>query len=105
KVASILAKDLMADGSKYREDSPLTGKDARVAEVSDVEFPQLLDPVDDVPPITVITHVKKASDGKLVVRGTTSDNGTVKRVLVNGREARALRANFAEWEIELEGVG
>ena len=39
-----------------------------------------------------------------MVRGTTSDNGTVKRVLVNGKEARALGANFAEWEILLEGV-
>ena len=26
------------------------------------------------------------------------DNGTVRRVLVNGVEARATRENFAEWE-------
>lgn len=103
KVASVAAKDLLADGSKYREQSPLTGKDARVAEVTDVEFPQLLDPVDDLPPITVITHIRQANS-KLLVRGTTTDNGTVKRVLVNGREAKALRPNFAEWEIEMEGT-
>lgn len=30
--------------------------------------------------------------------GTTSDNGTVKRVRVNGVEATAVRDNFAEWE-------
>ncbi len=67
------------------------------------DFPRPLDPLDDLPPATVITHVT-AKAGKLVVRGTTCDNGTVKRVLVNGREARAVRPNFAEWEIFLDGV-
>ena len=38
---------------------------------------------------------------KLAVRGFASDNGTVTRVLVNGREARALTPNFGQWEIEL----
>ena len=39
---------------------------------------------------------------KGVVRGTTVDNGVVKRVLVNGREAKATAPNFAEWEIALD---
>jgi hypothetical protein len=60
--------------------------------------------VDDLPPATVITHVGKADAGKLVVRGVSSDNGTIKRVLVNGQEARPRVANFAEWEVVLEGV-
>ena len=38
------------------------------------------------------------------MRGTTADNGTVKKVLVNGKEAKALPPNFAEWEIVLDGV-
>jgi hypothetical protein len=42
--------------------------------------------------------------GRLVVRGTTSDNGSVKQVLVNGRAARPMAPNFAEWEITLEHV-
>jgi hypothetical protein len=62
----------------------------------------VLTPVDDLPPTTVITSVGRGTAGKLTVRGTTADNGTVKRVVVNGREAKALRANFAEWEIVLE---
>jgi hypothetical protein len=62
----------------------------------------LLDPVDDLPPATVITHVSAAAGGRLLVRGTTSDNGTVKRGLVNGREARARASNFAEWEVLVE---
>jgi hypothetical protein len=66
----------------------------------DEDYPKPLAPVDDLPPITVITHVA-AAGGKLVVRGTTSDNGTVKNVLVNGKEARAVTANFAQWEVVL----
>jgi hypothetical protein len=74
------------------------------ATLSSTAFPKPLDPVDDLPPATVITFVGKAAEGKRVVRGTTSDNGTVKRVLVNGQEARAAAPNFAEWAITLAGV-
>jgi hypothetical protein len=71
------------------------------ATLSSAAFPKPLDPVDDLPPATVITFVGSPANGKLIVRGTTSDNGSVKRVLVNGREARPLATNFAEWEITL----
>jgi hypothetical protein len=104
RIVSTRSKELTLDGIKYREESLLTGDESRVAEVKDVEFPKLLDPVDDLPPATVITHVIR-KDGKWLVRGTTSDNGTVKRVLVNGREARSLSPNFAEWEIILDTTG
>jgi hypothetical protein len=67
----------------------------------EAEYPGHLAPVDDLPPITVITHVRQLSAGKLSVRGTASDNGGVKAVLVNGRPAKALRPEFAEWEITL----
>jgi hypothetical protein len=66
------------------------------------EFPGKIAAVDDLPPATVITAVLRRKDGSLVVRGTTSDNGTVKRVVVNGKEARAVGANFAEWEMVFE---
>jgi hypothetical protein len=74
------------------------------ATLSSTTFPKPLDPVDDLPPATVITFIGKAAGGKQVVRGTTSDNGMVRRVLVNGQEARAAAPNFAEWEITLAGV-
>src|SRR5206468_3986911 len=70
----------------------------------DEDYPKPLDPVDDLPPVTVITHVREV-DGKLTARGTTSDNGVVKRVLVNGREGQALAPNFAEWQVVLEDAG
>jgi hypothetical protein len=103
KVEATNAKDFRADGLEYREEEPLTGHESRVTEVKNIEFPTLLDPVDDLPPTTVITHVLR-QDNKLLVRGSTADNGNVKRVLVNGQEARSLGANFAEWEIVLEGA-
>jgi hypothetical protein len=96
------------DRLKYREEKLLSGKQhgmaTVVAEVTDVEFPKLLDPVDDLPPTTVITHVRRAGGGRVTVRGTTADNGTVKRVLVNGTEATALAPNFTEWEVTLRTV-
>jgi hypothetical protein len=64
------------------------------------DYPKPLDPTDDLPPTTVITHTTK-KDGKLIVRGTTADNGSVKRVVVNGAEAKATAANFAQWEVTL----
>lgn len=62
-----------------------------------------LNPIDKLPPITVITGFQK--DGsKLIVRGTTSDNGTITKVLVNDKEAHALTPNFGQWEIVLDGM-
>jgi hypothetical protein len=100
KVVSMRFPDLMKDG-KYRSIADFTGDKVRAADVPAVAFPVLLEPVDDLPPATVITHVRRSS-GKLIVGGTTSDNGTVKRVRVNGVEARAVRENFAEWEAVLD---
>jgi hypothetical protein len=65
------------------------------------DFPRPLAPVDDLPPATVITGITHTAGGRWLVRGTTSDNGTVRRLLVNGTEARPLTANFAEWEVTL----
>ena len=55
----------------------------------------------DLAPTTVITHSRRQSDGKWLVRGTSSDNGVVKSVRVNNVAARAVRPNFAEWEVIL----
>src|SRR5262249_49756177 len=76
----------------------------RVAEVADVAWPKLLDPVDDLPPATVITHIRQTGAGRIEVRGVASDNGGIQRVLVNGQPATALAANFAEWEAALDNL-
>jgi hypothetical protein len=67
----------------------------------EADFPKPLAPVDDLPPATVITHVRNPSAGKLIVRGPTSDNGSVREVRVNGQQARV---NFAEWEVIIEDL-
>ncbi|HEV3439576.1 MAG TPA: G8 domain-containing protein [Gemmata sp.] len=102
-VVSSRSPEFKADPSRFHTESPLTGDESQVAEVANVAFPQPLNPVDDLPPATVITRVIRA-DGKVTVRGTTSDNGAVKRVLVNGREATATAPNFSEWEIVLDAA-
>jgi hypothetical protein len=54
--------------------------------------------VDDQPPATVITRVTTNTEGRLVVHGTTSDDGQVRCVFVNGTKARPIAPNFLEWE-------
>lgn len=53
KIVSVKSAHLR-DGLKYGSLPPLTGSDARVAEVRNVAFPNLLDPIDDFPPGSVI---------------------------------------------------
>jgi len=52
KAVWIHSKHHANDGLKYHEEKPLTGKQygmgTVVAEVSNAEFPKLLDPVDDL---------------------------------------------------------
>ncbi len=91
RVGVLRSENLRIDRDLVNEEESETVKRAR---------PELLD---DLPPTTVITHVSRR-DGKVLVRGTTADNGVVRRVLVNGEEARSVGANFAEWEVTLDGV-
>jgi hypothetical protein len=100
-VVSVKSCEFKADPKAFRAEPNLTGDESRVAEVKDLAFPAFPEVADDLPPTTVVTHVTK-KDGKLVVRGSAADNGVVKRVLVNGKEAKATAANFSEWEITLD---
>ena len=79
------------------------GKQQRVGPL-DMPRPEVPDLIDDLPPVTVITHVRKGDGTTLIVRGTTTDSGTVKKVLVNGQEAKALAPNLAEWEVTLKDL-
>lgn len=101
-VSSVRSPEYKAAPDKYRSDAPLTGDESRVAEVADAAFPAFPNPIDDLPPMTVVTHVL-CKDGKILIRGTSADNGTVKRVSVNGRDAQSTALNFAEWAIVLDG--
>ena len=101
RIVSTKTKELKNDGLEYRAVPNLTGDESRVSEVHDVAFPKLLDPVEDLPPTTVITQVVHQESGKLLVRGVTASNTRVKKVLVNQHEATATATNFAEWEIVL----
>lgn len=97
------------DGARYVQDPPLTGDESLAARVRDVPFPDLLRPVDDQPPVTVITWPVRGIDaplegGRLVVRGTSTDNGAVRRVVVNGVPARSVEHAFHLWEATLADV-
>lgn len=66
----------------------------------ETKFPQPLSPIDDHPPATVVTSVRRDGD-RWLVRGTTIDDGGVARVSVNGVAAKSVEKNFAQWEVEL----
>ncbi len=66
---------------------------------------ELLDPakiIDDQPPVSVITHVLPQPNGKLLVRGTSSDNGVIRRMQVNGVEAKPLLPGLTQWQVILD---
>lgn len=102
KIVSIKSGELrVQDSSKFQSQPPLTGNESRVTEVGDVGFPELLHPIDDTPPATVITNVKRIGQ-VWHVHGVCQDNGNVAQIQVNGEAATSLRDNFAEWEIVLK---
>jgi hypothetical protein len=80
----------------------LTGDESVAAEVRDIEFPQLLTPVDDLPPATIVTHAR-ITGGRVFVQGVSHDDGEVAKVTVNGRPAlaTAAAAGVVDWTIEL----
>jgi len=103
KVVSQAAKDLLSDGNDYREAPPLTGNESRVAEVTGVTWPRLLEPLDDLPPVTVITLIESIGE-QLVVHGIAHDNGEITEVRVNGRQAEigSRSAGVVDWKLSLE---
>jgi hypothetical protein len=108
-VVSTRSPEYKANPQRFREDPPLTGDESRVAEVKDIEFPKVLDPVDDIAPATIITSpavgsAVKLTGGTLIVRGTTTDNLLTRRVIVNGAEAQSTDFNFHQWEVKLTGL-
>ena len=102
KVVSTRAKDLLADGNEYRQDQPLTGNESVAAEVKNIDFPRLLDPIDDIPPATIITAIHKSGD-RFMIRGISHDNGKIAAVRVNGKSATLnnVTEGVTDWEITL----
>jgi hypothetical protein len=102
KVVSTKFSDQMRDAA-YQPVAGFTGKDVRAANVTDVPFPVLLNPVDDLPPATMITAIRRFGN-KLLVKGITQDNGDVAVVTVNGRRAALpeAHAGVVDWELTIE---
>jgi hypothetical protein len=101
KVVSTRSPEYKSKPDEFRTVPPLTGDESRAGEVADVAFPAFPQPADDLPPMTVVTQ-STLKDGKLIVRGSSIDNGIVKSVLVNGTMAKVLSGNYAEWQVVLD---
>lgn len=81
--------------------NPLVGDGGGKPHPPELEVAKL-EPVDVLPPLTVITDVRKNADGKLRVRGTVSDNGVVKHVRINGVTAKP--DQYGDWEVLLDAT-
>lgn len=79
------------------------GSEAHAVLVQRIDFPQLLSPVDDLPPATLITCVK-SEGAKRIVCGVSHDNGEIASVTVNGKSAKIIsqQAGVADWAITLD---
>ena len=102
RVASMKLPQINTD-TAYRSIPNWTGPEARATEVKGVTFPELLAPVDDVPPATSITSIT-TEGAKRLVRGVSHDNGEIASVTVNGHSATilTLQAGIADWTLTLD---
>jgi hypothetical protein len=96
------ARFIEATSDSYRTIEGFTGKDVRATDVKEAAFPTLIEPVDDLPPATMITSVQKVK-GAVLVLGVSQDNGEVASVTVNGQTAKinSSHAGVVDWEISL----
>ena len=80
-----------------------TGPDVRASEVEGVAFPTLLEPVDDLPPSSIVTSAR-TQGGKVLVKGVSHDNGDIASVSVNGQPAKLISVanGVVDWEITLD---
>ena len=102
RVASMKLPQIINDRT-YRSIADWTGPEARAAEVKSIAFPELLAPVDDLPPATLITSI--TSEGaRRIVSGISHDNGEVATVTVNGHSAKITEqhAGVTDWAITLD---
>ncbi len=101
QVASIRIPTTIKDGN-YKSIAGWTGSEVLAAEVQGVAFPELLAPVDDVPPATLITSIERQGVN-WVLQGVAHDNGEVATVTVNGQPATIIsqHAGVADWTVTL----
>ena len=102
RFASIKVPDL-SKGGHNRSIDGWTGGEVRAAVADSVAFPELLAPVDDLPPATLITSIRTEGTRR-IVRGISHDNGEIATVSVNGHAATigTRHAGVADWTITIE---
>lgn len=58
-------------------------------------------PVDDFPPITLVTDAIEAADGTIRVSGVAVDNGTIDKVYINGAVAAEGNSGLVDWTFDV----
>lgn len=107
-VVSVKSGEFKQQPGTYQPVANLTGDESRAAEMKDIAFPKVADPVDDLPPATVITSVTPKGT-TLHIRGTATDNVGVKQVTIRLRIGGQVTNTMAkldgiDWEAVLSDV-
>jgi hypothetical protein len=100
KIKQHVSLNAKGDLPKSLGDGSVPGKDVFDLVVPDPDTPNPLSPVIDLAPVVIATQVSRRN-GAITIRGTATAQGTIRKIQVNGHEARALRSNFAEWGITI----
>ena len=102
KVVGTRFPNLLREGD-FKELKGFTGNHVKTMAVKNVKFPNLLDPVDDLAPATIVMSVQRKGD-KLVAKGVSHDNGVIRSVLVNGQKATwtKIQSGVVDWQIVLD---
>lgn len=105
----IPASQTRNDGLNYQSMPPRFESNVRVA-VTSVPFPTSpIQPVDNLPPATVIIYpahgqIFPSQTHQITVVGTCIDASTITEVTVNGVPATPLGENFAQWQATLTNL-
>lgn len=74
-------------------DAPPVSETRKGAPPIEADFPKPLDPIDDQPPLVIVTS---AADGR--IQGAAVDEGGIKNLTCNGKPVQSKRSQYLEWE-------
>jgi hypothetical protein len=88
--------------SEYEAVATITSDESRAREVADIEFPEPLNSIDDLPPATIVTLVTRRPYA-WTITGVSHDNGEIDAVVVNGLPATIVSRDCGviDWSIDM----
>lgn len=74
-------------------DTPHASETRKGTLPNEANYPRPLDPIDDQPPLVIVTSVTKGR-----IRGASVDAGGIRLLTCNGQPVQSVRGQYLEWE-------